>query len=101
MFGANSVIQVPIYDESSREKAELPRILSQNDQNDLKSHGQWRPFSIPAASFPWCMFGTNFVIPSQICEELCAEKLKFTDRRTDIRTDAGNDNTLLAWKVRE
>ena len=35
------------------------------------------------------MFGANLVIPTQICDELSlADKLKFTDRRTDGQTDA-------------
>ena len=28
-----------------------------------------------------------------------ADKVKFTDRQTDGRTDEGNDNTALAWKA--
>ena len=28
-----------------------------------------------------------------------ADKVKFTDRQTDRRTDAGNDNTPSAWKA--
>ena len=28
-----------------------------------------------------------------------ADKVNFTDRRTDRRTDAGNDNTSSAWKA--
>ena len=29
-----------------------------------------------------------------------ADKVKFTDGRTDRRTDAGNDNTPSAWKAK-
>ena len=29
-----------------------------------------------------------------------ADKVTFTDGRTDRRTDAGNDNTPSAWKVK-
>ena len=29
-----------------------------------------------------------------------ADKVKFTDKQTDRRTDAGNDNTPTAWEAR-
>ena len=112
MFGANLVILSQIYDELSRGQAEFPTISSQNGQNDLEGQGQWPPFSIPAESIPRCMFGANLVILDQICDELSCGQVKFTDGRTDARTDgrtdwqtgrrtdAGNDNTPLAWKAK-
>ena len=69
MFFANLVILAQIYDEVSRGQAKFPRILSQNGQNDLEGQSQWPPFSIPAESIPWCMFGGNMLIPAQICED--------------------------------
>ena len=62
MFGANLVILAQIYDKISHGQTEFPRILSQNRQNNLEGQGQ------------------------------CADKAKFTDRRTD----AGNDITPSA-----
>ena len=70
MFGANVVILAQIFDELSCGQAEFPRILSQNGQHDFEGQGQWPPFSISAESIPGCMFGTNLVIPAQICDEL-------------------------------
>ena len=70
MFGANLVIPALICDELSCGQTKFPRILSQNGQNDLEGQGQWPPFSIPAESIPWCLFGANLVIPAQICDEL-------------------------------
>ena len=52
---------------------------------------------------PRCMFGANFVIPAQICDESSCGQGKVygqTDGRMDRRTDAGNDNTPLAWKTK-
>ena len=80
----------------SRGQVEIPRILSQNDQNDLEGQGQWPLFSIPTESIPWCMFGANLVIPAQICDELSCGQAKFTDGRTDV----GNDNNPSAWKAK-
>ena len=40
MFGANLVILAQIYDELLRGQARFPRILSQNDQNNLEGQGQ-------------------------------------------------------------
>ena len=155
MFDANLVILAQIYEELSHEQAEFPRILS---QNDLEGLGKWPPFSIPAEGIQGCMFGANFVVLAQICEELSrgqsefprilsqngqmtlkvkvndfyfqhqprvsqdaclmqiwrfqfnsvtsyrADKVKFTDKRADGRTDrwtdAGNDNTPSACKVK-
>ena len=49
------------------------------------------------------MFGANFVIPAQSCEELLCGQAKVygqTDRPTEGRTEAGNDNTPSAWKAK-
>ena len=94
MFGANLVILAQICDELSSGQAELSRILSQNGQNDLEDHCHWPSFSIPTESIPWCMFGANFVIPAQICDELSCGQGKVygqTDRRTDRQTDIHTD----------
>ena len=48
MFSANLVILAQICDELSCGQAELPRILSENGQNDPEGQGQWPQFSIPA-----------------------------------------------------
>ena len=69
MFAANLVILAQIYDELSRGQAKFPRILSQNDQNDLEG-SQWPLFSIPAESIPRCMFSGNLVILDRIYDEL-------------------------------
>ena len=42
----------------------------------------------------------NLVIPAQLVTSYYAENVKFTDRLTDWQTDAGNDNTPLAWKAK-
>ena len=59
---------------------------------------------MPTESILWCMFGTNLVIQAQICEELSCGQVKFmerqTDRWTDRRTDADNDNTPSAWNAK-
>ena len=86
------VILAQIYDELTRGQAEPPRILSQNDQDGLEGQGQWSLFSIPAESIPWCMFGANLVIPTEICDELSCGQGKVygrTDGRTDGRTADG------------
>ena len=44
-----------------------------------------------------CMFDANLVIPAQISDELSCGQSKVY-RRSDRRTDAGNDNTPSAWK---
>ena len=77
MFGANLVILAQICDELSCRQTEFPKILSQNDQNDLEGHGQWPPFSIPADSIQGRMFGANLVILAQICDELSHGQAKF------------------------
>ena len=103
MFGANLVILAQIHDELSHRQAKFPRILSQNGQNDLEGQGQWPPFSIPAESILWFMFGANLVIPAKICDELSCRQGKVygqTDGRMDGRTDAGNNNTPSAWKAK-
>ena len=95
MFGANLVILAQIYDELLRGQSEFPKILSQNGQNDFEGQGQWPPFSLPAESIPGRMFGANFVIPAQTCDELSCGQGKVYGR-----TDAGNDNTHSAWKAK-
>ena len=107
MFDANLVILAQICDDLSHGQSELPRILSQNGQNDLEDQGQWPPFSIPAESIPGHMFGANLVIPAQTCDELSCGQGKVygrtdrrTDGRTDGRTDAGNNNTPSAWEAK-
>ena len=74
---ANLVILAEIYHKLLRGQAEIPRILSQNDQNDFDGHGQWPPFSIPTQSIIGCMFGANVVILSQIYDELSCGQAKF------------------------
>ena len=101
MFGANLVIPFQICDEFSCGQAEFARILSWNIQNDLEGQGQCALFSIAAGSIPWCMFGANLVILTQVCDELSCRRSKVyeqIDGRADRRTDAGNDNATLAWK---
>ena len=77
MFGANLMILAQIYELLSHRNVKFPRIPSQNDQNDLESHSQWPPFSIPAESIPECMFGANLVILAQIYEDLTHRHAKF------------------------
>ena len=89
MFGVNLVILAQINDELSHGQAKIPRILSQNGQNDLEDQGWWSLFSIPSMSIPWCMFGANLVIPAQICDELSCGQGKVygqTDRQTVATT---------------
>ena len=76
------VILAHNHQKLSRGQVEIPRILSQNGQNDLEGQSQWPLFSIPTESIPWCMFGANLVIPAQICDELSCGQSKFTDGRT-------------------
>ena len=88
MFGANLVISAQICDELSCGQAEFPRILSRNGWNDLEVWGQWPPFSIPAESIPWCMFGANLEILAQICDELSCGQHKvyrWTDTKTHFK----------------
>ena len=105
MFGENLVILAQICDELLRGRAEIPRILSQNGQNDLEGQGQLPQFLIPGESMPGCMFGANLAILVQICELSCGQGKVYgqtdgqMDGRTDRRTDAGNDNIPSAWKV--
>ena len=88
MFGATMWILVQIYDELSHGQAKIPRILSENGQNDLKDQGQWPFFQYqPRVSHDACLiqiwwFQLKCVTSYQ------ADKVKFTDRRTDDgRTD--------------
>ena len=49
------------------------------------------------------MFGADSVILAQIYDELSFEQGKVhgrSDIRTDRRTDAGNNNTPVAWKAK-
>ena len=48
----------------------VPRILSQNNQNDLECQGQWPPFSITLESILECMSRANLLIQTEICDEL-------------------------------
>ena len=43
------------------------------------------------------MVGSNLAIPDEICDELSYKQSKVYEQ-TDRQTDAGNDNTPLAWK---
>ena len=76
-FGANLVTLAQIHYKLSCRQAKFPRILSQYDQNDLESQGQWPPFWIPAESIPGWMLGANLVILAQICEELLHGQARF------------------------
>ena len=76
-FGANLVILAHICDEVSRGQAKFPRILSENDQNDLEGQVQWPPFSIRTKSIPGCMFGANLVILVKIFDELLCGQAEF------------------------
>ena len=60
-----------------RGQTEIPKILSQNGQNDLEGQGQRPPCSIPSKSIPVCMFGANLVIVAQIYDELSCRKAEF------------------------
>ena len=70
IFGANLVIPAQICDELSHRQTKFLGIPNQNSQNDLEGHSRWPLFSIPSESIPWCMFDTNLVIATQICDEL-------------------------------
>ena len=86
MFGTNLVIATQIHYKLSRGQNEFPRILNQNGKNDLEGQGQWPLFSIPTPTIPGCMSGANFVILTQICDELACRQGKvygWTDRWTD------------------
>ena len=78
MFGTNLVILDLICDEISRGLNDFSRMLSQNVQ--------WPPFSITAESVPWCMFGANLVIPSQIYELSRGQCKGRTDGQTKAKT---------------
>ena len=85
IFGANLVILAQIHYKLCRQ-AKFPRILSQNDQNDLDGQGQWPSFSIPAESIPGCVFGANLLILTQICDELSQGQSRVYGR-TDGQAD--------------
>ena len=91
MFVANLVILAQICDELWRGQSEFPGILSQNGKNDLEGQGQWPLFSIPAESIPWCIFGANLVILSQICYELsCGQNKVYGQTYRGADTGKGN-----------
>ena len=82
------MILAQICDELLCGKAEFPKILGQNGQNDLEGQSQWPLFSIPAESKSGSMFAANLVIPAQICDELTrgqGEVHGRTDRQMDRR----------------
>ena len=62
-IGANLVILAHIHYKWSGMQTNFPWNLS---QNDLDSQGQRPPFSLPAESFPGCIFGAYLVIPVRI-----------------------------------
>ena len=83
LFCANLVIAAEIYYKLSHGKAKFPQNLSQNGQNDLE--GQMISiFNTNRSSIPQCMFGENSVILAQICYSYHVDKVKFTDRQTDV-----------------
>ena len=105
MFGANLVIPTQICGESvSTRETEFPRILSENDQNDLGRSRSMTPILNTSWEYDqYPMFGENVVIPAQICDELSCGQGKvygWMYGRTDNWTDTGNDNTLLSWKAK-
>ena len=77
IFGANLVILTQIHQKLLSGQPKIPRILSQNGQNDLEGQGQWPPFSIPAESISEYMFDANLVIVAQIYDELLCGQAKF------------------------
>ena len=75
------IILNELCDELSHRQPEFPRILSQNDLNDIEGQGQWPQISLPAeyhSMHVWCKFG-DFSWNR-------ADKLKFADGGTDIHT---------------
>ena len=78
IFGANWVILAQTPQKLLCRQTEIPRILSQNGQNDLEGQGQWPPFPIPAESIPECMFGAHLVIVAQIYDEFSHGQAKFS-----------------------
>ena len=85
MFGANLVILAQICDELSCGQARFPRILSQKGQNYLEGQGQWPPFSYqPRVSQDACLVQIWwFQLKSMT--NYRADKVKFTDGRTNRR----------------
>ena len=68
------VILIQIHYKLSHGGAKFPRILSQNSQKDFEGPGQRPLLSIPAESIPQCMYGANFMIPADICDQfLCGQ----------------------------
>ena len=76
-IGANLVILSQIHYKLLHKQVEIPRILSQNGQNDLEGQGQWPQFSIPAENIPECMFSGHLVIVAQIYDELSYRQAEF------------------------
>ena len=87
IIGTNLVILAQIHYKLAPRQVRFPRILSQNGQNDIEGQGQWPPFSIPAASIPWCMCSANLVIPAQICDKLLRGQAKFQNDRNFKMTE--------------
>ena len=77
IFRANLLILAKTHYKLSRRQSKIPRILSQNGQNDLEGQGQWPPFSILAESIPGCMFGANLVILAPIYDEISHGQAEF------------------------
>ena len=87
MFGATLVILAQICDELSCGQAEFPRILSQNGQNDLEGQGQWSYFQYQSrVSLDACLMQIWWFQLKSVTS-YCLDKVKFTDRRTDGRSD--------------
>ena len=87
MFGTNLVILTQIYDELSCGHAECPIILSQNGQNGLKvkvndSYFQYQP----RVSHYACLVQIWWFQLKSVTSDR-ADNVKFTDGRTDRRTD--------------
>ena len=82
--------------------ADKPNFLEfwvQNGQNDLEGKGQSPPFPIPTESIRnTCLVQIWWFQLKSVMSY--ADKVKLTDGQMDRRTNAGNDNTSLAWKVK-
>ena len=86
MLGANCVIPARICDELSHGQAEFPKIMSQNGQNDFEDQGQWSLFVfIPADSIQDACLEQIWWFWLESVTSYRADKVKFTDRRTDRR----------------
>ena len=95
MFCANLVILAQISDKLSCGQAKFSKILSQNGQNDLEGHFQYQPrVSQDACLVQIWWFQLKSVTSYH------TDKVKLLDRQTGRRTDAGNDDTPSAWKVK-